>query len=388
MPHQVIDAPSTKLSLPTFIVSSDVPPQPHLPLDEDERARADDEIKARMWPLAYEQWLSGGWKSHGKAVSDQTRKAYRRAVEDFSEFIGRDYPMWRVMGSQVIGWQNAMRGAGLSETTINLRLAGLSSLFSFLCDKWPYPDPLNHGHEAFLVHRNPVRSANRTHVDPYDKSDGMTRDELLAMLRRIDQSSVEGLRDYALIVTYICTGQRSTAIASLRWGDIVHPKSEKDVIFYAWSSKGKTGRNELLRPAYDAICAYLRAAERLDTMAADDFVFIALSDAARHLDEWRARARGKPMPERIVAGHITSARINAIIKRWARKAGLDESRIHTHILRHTAADLFMELSNGDLLGLQEFLHHSNVSTTRIYVTRRKKERHPLWASVGAFFEMV
>ena len=384
-----IDRVYTPLQLP---IAPELPlvPQPALPLEGEAQRQArnvDDAIKAQVWPVAYAAWLAGGWKSHGRGISEETRRAYGRSITDFRTFIGDRYPMWRVMGSQVINWQNAMRAQGLSETTINLRISGLSSLFEFLCHRWPYPDPRTRD-EAYLVERNPCRAATRTHIDPYDKADGMTRDEMLAMLRRINQSTLEGLRDYALVSTYLATAARSTAIAALRWGDIKHPASETDVIYYEWTSKGKHGRSELLRHPYLAICKYLAAAGRLETMGKDDFIFTPLSDIGTRLAQRRAEKAGRTF-HRQSEGHLTGARINTIIKNCARRAGLDESRIHTHIMRHTAADLFLEMG-GDMLSLQEFLHHSSLSTTRIYITRRKERtaRHPLWKSVGAFFEMV
>ncbi len=71
----------------------------------------------------------------------------------------------------------------------------------------------------------------------------------------------------------------------------------------------------------------------------------------------------------------------------ARRAGLDESLIHTHTLRHTAA-LFMKRQGTDLVEISRTLHHSNVNTTMIYLSGLEHDRHPLWKSVGAFFEMV
>lgn len=287
------------------------------------------------------------------------------------------YPrMWRVLGSQVIAWQNAQRAAGLAETTINLRLAGLSSLFDFLMNRFSYPDPRT-GRETFLVERNPVDRVTRAHIDPYDKAEGLTKEEVYALLRKIDRTTVTGLRDFALIVTYVATGRRSTEIASLRWGDL----SEKNgVRFYAWSGKGgKSGTNELALYAYEAIVGYLRAAGRLETMTADEYIFRALSDAAMRLPNVKALDLNRP---------LSGSMIGRIVKRAAQRAGLDPARVHTHTLRHTAADLRIEMSGGDILGLQEFLRHSNVAITQIYVTKRKRDRDPMWAQVQAFFEMV
>ena len=401
---QVIDSITTKAERNTelvpWIVSPDVvalPGQAPFQFDEADRVQfekrvrdraIDDSIKAQKWPEAYAAWIAGGWKSHGKRISEQTRRAYERSIVEFAQFLGPRSQMWRAEGSQVIAWQNSMRERGLSEATINLRLSGLSSLFDFCMNHFPFASPMT-GETEYLVHRNPVESANRAKVEAYKsgKSVGLNEDEIFAMLRRINRATVEGLRDYALLVTLFLTGQRSAAIGEIKWGDIVHPKSETDVIYYRWTSKAKEGTDELLRVAYDAICAYLKAAGRLDAMGKDDYIFIALSDVGNRLDAWRARTRGTPMPDRSRPQPLTGARINTIVKKCARRAGLDETLIHTHTLRHTAA-LFMKRQGTDLVEISRTLHHSNVNTTMIYLAGLEHDRHPLWKTVGAFFEMV
>jgi site-specific recombinase XerD len=362
--------PRLNLSL-ALPVAPEAPAQPGLGVDD----RDDDAIKAQVFPVAYEQWLAGGWRSHGKSISEQTRRSYRRAVSEFKTFIGDRYPIWRVMGSQVIAWQNEMRGSGLSETTINLRLSGLSSLFDFMVHKFNFPDPRT-GREMYLASRNPVESATRTKINPYGKAPGLAQDEVLAMLRRINRSTVTGLRDYALVITYLSTGRRSNEIGALKWGDL---EKKGDIVFYRWSGKGKEGHDELHQHAYEAICAYLQAAGRLETIQDDDYIFVALSDVAQRLPNVTSLDHNKP---------LSGAMINRIVKKCAKRAGLDESRIHTHTLRHTAADLRYALSGKDLADLQHFLRHSNLSTTQIYMTERNVERDPLWKSVGAFFQMV
>lgn len=369
MTEMMVDTVQTALA-PTWIVAPQAPLQPGLGLD-GVASSDEDAVKAQVWPVAYQQWQ----ESCSRTQSAQTRRAYRKSVEGFLAFTG-GARMWRVMGSQVIGWQNAQRAARLAETTINLRLAGLSSLFDFLMNKFSYPDPRT-GRETFLVERNPVDRVTRAHIDPYDKAAGLAKDEVYALLRRIDRTTAVGLRDFALITTYIATGRRSTEIASLRWGDITE---KNGVTFYAWRGKGgKGGTDELVQYAYEAIVTYLKATGRLESIAPEEFIFSALSDAAARLPNVHGYERNRP---------LSGSMIGRIVKKAARRAGLDPTRIHTHTLRHTAADLRIEMSGGDLLGLQEFLRHSSVAITQIYVTKRKRDRDPMWAQVGAFFEGV
>jgi len=385
------------------------PGQPRFVFDEADRVAADkrqrdrtieDMDKARRYPDLYGQWMAGGWRWHGKKCSTETQRSYARAVEVFTTFAleqldnlsYRDQDgilrvaMWRVHGQDVVRWQNVMRAAELSETTINLRLAGLSSLFKFL-KRQEYVHPIT-GEMTYFCLSNPCETPIRTKIDPF-KSDSATYisfDEFQALLRRIDRSRLEGLRDYALILSLFLTGQRSHAIASLRWGDIEHPKSDSTPIFYTWESKAKNGRDELLRPAYDAILAYLKAAGRLDRMSKDDYVFQPLSDVGVRMAERKAELAGRTIRTR-GENHLSGARVNRIVKHAAKRAGLAEERIHTHITRHSFA-IWMSENNVGIEEIQRTLHHSSPATTAIYLKAMKRDRHPMWAKIGSFFEGV
>ncbi len=363
-----------------------------------------DAIRAKLWPEAYAAWIAGGWKHHGKTVSAQTRRAYERSIIEFTQHLGT-CPLWRAEGRDVIGWQNTMRAGGLKEATINLRLSGLSSLYEFCMSKFSYADPMT-GETAYLIERNPVDACNRAKVEPYksNKAAALEFDQFKAILNRIDRSTLEGLRDYALLITLFLSGQRSAAIGNLKWGDIEHPTAETKVIKYRWTSKAKEGIDELLSPAYDALVVYLKAAGRLETIQADDYIFVALSDSAYHLDRYRAerycermgmsdeqralyladwehqrqgRDRNRP---------LTGARINVIVKNAARRAGINEALVHTHTLRHSAA-VWMKRNGRAIDEISRALHHSNVNTTMIYLKAVEYDRHPMWVSVGQFFDM-
>jgi integrase len=359
-PVVIVEAPQVTKLLPAWIVAPEAPLQPSIGIDD----RDDDAVKSQVWPVAYEQWLASCSKSH----SQNTLGGYKQAIKAFFQYTGGVRP-WRVMSSHVIGWQNEMQSRGLKDTTINLRLAALSSLFRFLGTKFPYPDPRTRK-EAFLVGRNPVDSANRARVDPYANADALSVDETRALLRKIDGSTVIGLRDFALIHTLIYTGCRVSEILHLKWGDITQDGGH---VFYAWWGKGgKQGKFELPGGSYQAICGYLKAAGRLDSMTPDQYIFVAHSDAALHLPNVKSVGQNKP---------LSAASAGRLLRRWAAKAGLDPKRIHPHLLRHTAADLMAEASDGDLEAVQQFLHHSTLAITQIYLAHRKKNVNTHWMKI-------
>lgn len=326
-------------------------------LDQEERLQA-------LWDEAALAWLSSKERRSG---SRDTKRAYQASVKFFFAFCQKR--PWMVGGADVIAWQKDMRDRGLAETTINLRLAGLSSFYAFCSERFSVPGP--NGREMFLAERNPVARVERSHIDPYGKVDGLSSDEVHALLRRVDRSTLQGLRDFALISCYVYCGRRSAEIARLRWGDL---SSQDGVQYYKWTGKGgKSATIELPLPAYNAILAFVKAAGR--EMKSDDFIFTALSDVAYRLPNVHRDPTARPEP-------ITGAMVNRIVKKWCKRAGLDPERIHTHTLRHTAADLRIAAGE-DLLELSQFLGHSSTAITQIYLTKKKKSRDPHWAKVEA-----
>lgn len=330
-----------------------------------ERTEAEDVIAWRtsdpVWSQALESWL----ESRG-ARSANTRRAYEADVDAFFSRISA--APWMVNSAHIAEWQRAMRDAGMTEATINRRLAALSSFYAFCmrsCVK-----TFNSLREYALIDHNPVARVERARVDAYSRSSAMTVQEARALLNAIDRSNVVGLRDYALIRSYLYTGARNSEIRTLRWGDIEQAGGKT---WFRWSGKGgKTGLEELPRPAMQAITAYLDAAGLLLTMQQEQCIFTALCDAARHLPRVVNLANNQP---------LSSAMVNRIVKRWAKRAGLRADEIHVHTLRHTSAMSYYEAAENDVRAVQRVLHHSNPTTSLIYVSHLQAQGNDLWARI-------
>lgn len=84
-----------------------------------------------------------------------------------------------------------------------------------------------------------------------------------------------------------------------------------------------------------------------------------------------------------ISGHITRSGFFKSLKKMSILAGLDEKKVHPHILRHTFATQLVNKSV-DLRSIQKMLGHENIVTTEIYthITTEKlakevRTRHPL-----------
>ena len=87
----------------------------------------------------------------------QTRRAYKNALQDFMAFTGIKQPdeFRSVTRAHIIAWRDELVSRTLSAMTIRHRLAALSSLFEYLC-------------ERNTVTHNPVKEVKRPAVESYE----------------------------------------------------------------------------------------------------------------------------------------------------------------------------------------------------------------------------
>jgi len=100
----------------------------------------------------------------------------------------------------------------------------------------------------------------------------------------------------------------------------------------------------------------------------------------------RYLARGRPhldrrhRPELFLnaqGGPLTRAGAFLILRRRAAKAGLDPTRVHPHLLRHSFATHLLE-GGADLRSVQEMLGHADLSTTELYTHVSDRRRRELY----------
>lgn len=295
--------------------------------------------------------------------SPKTRDAYQKAFNRWYEFIGK--PLWLVTSADVEAWIEDMQAAELSHATINLQLAACSSFYSYVVKSVRLGAD---GIERTLffdgagrTRANPFRSGNveRLPKKTLRNTKPLSADELKRMRQAINPSCRTGARDMALFECYLRTGRRLAEIVTLRWGDIRPNTQRKGQYVFEWKGKGgKAGKRPFASAAYDAIVNYLKVDGRYGPDMADDmYIFRPLSDhGTRNLSE-KALPANRP---------ISAGQVECIIKKLARKAGLDASKVHAHLLRHSFAYYLYEGSKDPRL-VMEALDHSSLNTTLIYL---------------------
>jgi site-specific recombinase XerD len=188
--------------------------------------------------------------------------------------------------------------------------------------------------------------------------DLITPEELHRLLDAPDQTTLQGLRDKAILETLFSTGLRVSELCSL-------PR-ELNLNADEFSVRGKGEKVRVVflsDEAKDAIKKYL--AKRKDI---DDALFVRVETNKFKSDKTKSQNKNLKVKKIPPAGgaeeRLTARSIQRIIKHYAIKAGISK-KVTPHVVRHMfATDL---LSNGaDLRSVQMLLGHAHIGTTQIY----------------------
>jgi integrase/recombinase XerD len=227
-----------------------------------------------------------------------------------------------------------MRAAGLASSTIARRISAARTYFRHL--------GLVGTREA-----NPAAALvlpKRARRLPRALSPGETE----RLIDAATGSSPRTLRDRALVELLYGAGLRVSEAVGLEKGAV-------DLEARVVRALGKGSKERLVplgRPAAEAVRRYLALGRpHLDR---------------RYRPELFLNARGGP---------LTRAGAFLILRKLAEKAGLEPTRVHPHLLRHSFATHLLE-GGADLRSVQEMLGHADLGTTERYThvsDRRRRE---------------
>lgn len=200
-----------------------------------------------------------------------------------------------------------------------------------------------------ILDRNPMANIRTPRVSE-EYPAVLDEKEAAALIRAAKRSD----RDYAIVLFLLDSGARASELTGLKYCDIDMDRCSAKVL-------GKGGRSRT--------------------------VFFN-ERTARALAKWMSRntrgnARDILFPSQR-GGRLTVSGLRQIIKRTARRAGLENIRVFTHLLRHTFATYYVK-QGGDAHTLTGLLGHKSVKTAQIYVnlvSRDLEEAHRKFSPVG------
>lgn len=191
----------------------------------------------------------------------------------------------------------------------------------------------------------------------------LSEEEVFKMLNFINSDKSEfGIKLSCMLEILYASGLRVSELVSLPFAaiqEMTDEKGEKTLRNYL-IVKGK-GSKERIAPinksAIKMLMEYLDLRKKLG-YENSKWLFVGKVRANKKIRE-------KHSDFADLGSHITRQRLHQMLKELAKKTGIDPSRIHPHVIRHSFATHLLN-SGVDLRLLQELLGHSNISTTEIY----------------------
>ncbi len=261
-----------------------------------------------------------------RGLSPYTVRNYSTDIQGFLDFLGRNgvaslEKVDRSIMRRYLGW---LHEQDIARGSINRKLSALRSFYRYL-------------NRENLVNADPTSTVSAPKMERRLPT-FLTIEEMTKLLKAPDVSTPQGLRDRAILELLYASGLRLSEIVSLDLGDV----DLNSRIIRAWG-KGSKERIVLMGlPAAKALKSYVK--------------------------QGRPKLMGKRGTQALFlnrfGNRVAERRIQYIIKKYARQAGLD-ARVFTHIFRHTFATHMLD-GGADLRAVQELLGHVRLATTQVY----------------------
>lgn len=250
-----------------------------------------------------------------KSVSEETRRAYRRAVADFFQFIGGKHPT-EVVPNDVLLWRDHLRHSRKRAATVCFKLSVIRSFFEYL-------------KTAGVVPFNPASTKLVTPPELPTEPSGraLSSKEVRYLLTGPDREKSEGARDYALMLVMLRLSMRVAEVCSLRASSIKWSHGR-----WTLRCKVKGGREEvwpLPKDVKEAVDAYLKLdATRRSTLHSDG----AEAYLFKPHSNYRTLEFDKELSTRMV---------QKIVAKWGQFTGMGD--VSPHDLRRTAITRALEM---------------------------------------------
>ena len=316
----------------------------------------------------FEAWLK-------RRKSPHTRRAYRRDVMDFIEFIDIPWPQladdgklvgqddsWRLLQvtvQQVQSWRDySDEERNLAPLTLNRRLSSLSGFYRYIREaaahlRLPITVP-NPAHSQFI---------GRESQDPVNPTEAISATRVRQLFALPDGEDVTAYRDRAILKFYIYSGARIRTGCLLHVADFLYDEEDPKMKLQEkgrGKSKRTIGINQI---AADAILEYIEVAG----LTKGPLFRARRSPRSKELSDRRMATKTMYL---VVGGYL--ARLPGAMKEIENEDGSLETRCiyTTHTLRATAATLLLD-SGEDIRDVQKLLGHKHVTVTQGYDKRRK-----------------
>jgi site-specific recombinase XerD len=285
----------------------------HQPTDLNPNPSVDE------WAKAFALWLR-------EFKSANTREVYERSWRLFYKFTNGLHP-GSVETEHIRAWKIVL-SEKYEPPTVNQRLSALSSFYVFVNE-----------HYAYLRDDNPAAGVKQVTFNPYGKATLLVDEQDVELLNSIDRLTIEGVRDYAIIMLFLTTGVRLAAVERANNDSV---RNQGAAAYFHYIGKGNKAQKK-----------------RLPT------------NTVKALQEWR-----KCRPNDAYSLFcMTRRQIQHMVVTRCDNAFGKGHGITVHSLRHTAANNASK--HGSIQDVRSLLDHESTRITSIYldhITNEQGER--------------
>lgn len=260
-------------------------------------------------------------------VTPKTIETYTKALRQLFTFL-QDRNIKQPTRDDIIAFRENLKETGHKPSTVQNYIIALRLFFRWTAQAGIYPNVADHLKGAKL---------NREH-----KKDYLAPKQIKQVLAEIDTTTLQGIRDYAIVALMVTGGLRTIEVVRANIEDL--RTLGNDTVLYV-QGKGREEKAEYIKimPEVErAIRNYLKT--RTATPDAPLFASISNNSANKRM---------------------TTRSISGIAKKYMVKAGYNSPRLTAHSLRHSAVTISL-MAGESLEEVQKFARHQNIATTMIY----------------------
>ena len=276
-------------------------------------------------------------------LSEETKRAYTQAIK---EFFGKDLNNITIQDMQVVTPDHAneyalnLEAKGLTHATINRKLSALHSFYQFLCRR-------NVGimtYNPFDTAEGSIRFKNAQ--KDYSDKKALTPEEVSNVFKAARQdTSISGIRDLLILELLATTGMRRAEICNIKIGDIQDTAGK-----YIAEIKGKGNKNRIIVFANGVTKVLRQYMEMRGITLANKDEWLLVSHANRKSSD----------------GKVSTNMIYRVVKHYCSLAGIDETQVSPHCLRHGYATNCIDMGM-NITDIKDLMGHSSISTTARYI---------------------
>jgi integrase/recombinase XerC len=278
-----------------------------------------------------------------------TTRRYKSAIKSFLSWYEQEEH--RPLTVEILtpitlgGYRNFLqRTRGRATSTVNGHISALRAWCAWLT-------------EQHYLEINPAKRIKLVGRQGASSREGLTDNQINALLRQVQSSSRDAIRNYAIVQLLLQTGMRLDESSHLTLSDIEFGERSGRVTI----RQGNKARTVPLNAsARQALACYLAPRFGCDpTVKAVAQAWPRPKSSSQPIPVWRSQKGGR----------LTTSAMRQMIDLVVRDAaarGLVPAQTSAHTLRHTFARNYLAQYPGDIVGLATLLGHTSLDTTRIY----------------------